>query len=392
MDLWWVGILLSLGSTFAGAFGNIMIKQSHNVHEIAQLPSTPPPETSKLIRRSWIYWFLGAVVFTIMLNASLNLAAMAFAAASLLSPFSAVAIVWNSFLSPCWLGESFTRRDVYGTALIVLGCLMSGIFAPHSDEQYLLAELLALFREPAFLVYGCVAAVLLVLLFAGSRSSRVLVRRLSSSSLPGLIVGNTNILGKSASELIAGAIEHLDGTAFLQLQSWLITTGAIFLPLINLYFLSRALAEFDAVTVVPVYISAIITSSFVSGGIYFQELMHLQLVNAVGLVTGVLIVVGGVVVLSSVPQGQSELKLLLTATEEGRVFPVDPTEVEDTAGLYKGTQSPKKCSSSCAMEAEMAALNRRPSMTQFEPAMPATDGILDGSKSTASPYLPPDQN
>ena len=61
-----------------------------------------------------------------------------------------------------------------------------------------------------------------------------------------MIVGNTNILTKSFSELLAQSLAHLDFSAYRHVASWLISIGALLLPLTNLYFLGRALKAFSA--------------------------------------------------------------------------------------------------------------------------------------------------
>ena len=96
-DLWYVGVMLMVLSTFFGALGNIFIKQSFNVTERADADSSLTPAARRHARLvSWAFWLLGAPVFTIVLGSMINVAAFAFAAQSLLSPFAATTIVWNT--------------------------------------------------------------------------------------------------------------------------------------------------------------------------------------------------------------------------------------------------------------------------------------------------------
>jgi hypothetical protein len=203
-DLWYVGVLMMVLSTFFGALGNVFIKQSFNVKATADADDSLSPAARRRARFvSWGFWLLGAPVFTIVLGSVINMAAMAFAAQSLLSPFAATTIVWNTVLAPCYLREKLTRRDLAGTVVVISGCLCAGIFAPHSTTTYTLDELLALYTAPGFVVYAIAVACLLALSLLGSRSPLTPVRRLCCSALPGMIVGNTNILAKSFSELLA---------------------------------------------------------------------------------------------------------------------------------------------------------------------------------------------
>ena len=249
-DLWYVGVLLMVLSTFFGALGNVCIKQSFNVQASADADSSLTPAARRRARLvSWAFWLLGAPVFTIVLGSAINVAAFAFAAQSLLSPFAATTIVWNTLLAPCCLHERLTRRDLAGTLVVVAGCVVAGASAPHSAATYTLDALLGLYTAPAFVAYAVAVAVVLAGACIGRRAtSRPAVRRLCASALPGVIVGNTNVLAKSLSELLAQCFAHQppDFSAYRHAASWLISLGALLLPLTNLYFLGRALEAFSA--------------------------------------------------------------------------------------------------------------------------------------------------
>ena len=125
----------------------------------------------------------------------MQVAAFAFAAQSLLSPFAATTIVWNTLLAPCCLRERLTRRDLAGTFVIVGGCVAAGASAPHSAATYTLDALLGLYAAPAFLAYAAAVAVVLAGACIGRRAAaRPALRRLCASTLPGVIVGNNNVL------------------------------------------------------------------------------------------------------------------------------------------------------------------------------------------------------
>ena len=365
-DLWYVGVLLMVLSTFFGALGNVCIKQSFNVEASADADSSLTPAARRRARLvSWAFWILGAPVFTIVLGAVMNVAAFAFAAQSLLSPFAATTIVWNSLLAPCCLRERLTRRDLAGTVVVVAGCALAGASAPHSAATYTLDELLRLYAAPAFIAYAVAVAVALGGACVGRRATAPpALRRLCASALPGLIVGNTNVLAKSLSELLAQCFAHTppDFSAYLHAASWypspgpgpdpgpspgpnprhnphpspspspkpepkpkpnrrLISLGALLLPLSNLYFLGRALEAFSASKVVPVYFSTIVLVSTCSGGIYFGELGGLGAGAATGLALGVLLVLCGVYLITSAggEKGGAEAEAGAEAEEDARV-------------------------------------------------------------------------
>ena len=74
-DLWYVGVLLMVLSTFFGALGNVCIKQSFNVEASADADSSLTPAARRRARLvSWAFWLLGAPVFTIVLGSAINVA------------------------------------------------------------------------------------------------------------------------------------------------------------------------------------------------------------------------------------------------------------------------------------------------------------------------------
>lgn len=250
-------------------------------------------------RISWIYFILGVVVCNAMFNVGLSAAALACASQSLLSPLVACQIMFNAILSPCLLGEPLTRGDIIGTALIILGCVISGIVAPKSEQHYSVQELVDNFHHTPFEIYLCVMAALVVVCFIGSRAPSLLVRRVCAPALPGAFVGNANIFAKGAAGLVEeGLKEH--SAAFLGHPiTYAICFFAAALPFAAIFFLNRALAQFDANLVVPTYISTLIVVSTVSGGIYFNELQQMSTADALGLAGGVALVVVGVCVQAS---------------------------------------------------------------------------------------------
>ena len=309
-NLWWLGVIFMVSSTIAGAFGGILIKKSHLVRQNRRL--------------SWIYWLIGIFAFQAMLNVGMSMAALAFAAQSLLSPLIACQIVFNAALAPCLLeGESLTWLDLVATALIVAGCVLAGIFAPHSDQHYTLHELLADFAKKPFLIYAAACTTLVVAAYMSSLQSRLpALQRISTATLPGFFVGNANIFAKVAASLVAGALQHGDWSPFTKPLPYIVLIVAPCMAATSLGFLNRALARYSATQVVPTYISTLIVVSTVSGGLFFGEFQRLRLGHALGLAAGVALVVCGVCVQASgarevtVPAEHSEaLARSFTSTE-----------------------------------------------------------------------------
>ena len=303
-SLWWLGITFMVGSTLAGALGGILIKLSHLVAaQKGAVILLTPDEVRQRRRRSWAYYLVGIIIFQACLNVGLSMAALAFAAQSLLSPLIACQIVFNALIQIPVLGEVLTCRDFIGTLLIVAGCVTSGIFAPHSEQHYELPELLRNFEKKPFVIYLIVMGSLSLLILICSRLPSYgcagVLRRVCASMLPGLCVGNANIFAKSAAGLAEEGLRDGDASALKHVSTYLICIAAAALPLLSLYFLTRALKSYSTSLVVPIYISTLIVVSTVSGGIYFGEIASMSTEASIGLACGVCLVVLGVCVQAS---------------------------------------------------------------------------------------------
>ena len=292
--LWVLGMVLMVASTVAGALGGILMKLSHTV-----LTGISTYDEQRRRRLSWMYFLLGAVACNGLLNAGLSAFALACAAQSLLSPLVACQIVFNAFLSRCILGEVLTRRDILGTVLIVAGCVLSGLCAPKSEQHYSLKELLHFFTRLPFVIFMAVTTALAIVAYLGSRSPALMLRRVCAAALPGSFVGLANIFAKSAASLVEEGFRKHDASALRRPLLYPIVAAAPALALGSIFFLNRALAQFRANLVVPTYISTLIVTSTLSGGIYFGELAQLSAGGAFGLAAGVSLVVIGVCVQAS---------------------------------------------------------------------------------------------
>jgi hypothetical protein len=99
-------------------------------------------------------WLLG--MFLVICNAFLDVAAFGFAPQSMLSPMGALTLVFNTVLAPKLLGETLSRRDIFGTAVIVAGTVITVSFAPRATPEYTVSIIRDLYMRFVVLVYGCV--------------------------------------------------------------------------------------------------------------------------------------------------------------------------------------------------------------------------------------------
>ncbi len=67
---------------------------------------------------------------------------------SLLAPLAALTLLWNMLFSTVLLKEELGKRDIAATFTIFFGTVLSVVFAKHSDPDYDVEILKALWFEP----------------------------------------------------------------------------------------------------------------------------------------------------------------------------------------------------------------------------------------------------
>lgn len=85
------------------------------------LTSDTPPQVEEGAYLSSPLWWLGLGMIAI--GEAGNFLSYGFAPASVVAPLGTVALIANVIFSPLILGESFTRRNLLGTGLAILGAV-----------------------------------------------------------------------------------------------------------------------------------------------------------------------------------------------------------------------------------------------------------------------------
>merc|ERR1719198_2366142 len=104
-------------------------------------------------------------------------------------------------------------------------------------------------------------AALALFVYVGAHAPPLLTRRVCAPVLPGILVGNANLFAKGASGLVIELVVHQHTSAFTDARAYLILAAAPVFAVASLCYLNRALAQFDASRVVPIYISSLIVTS-----------------------------------------------------------------------------------------------------------------------------------
>jgi hypothetical protein len=111
------------------------------------------------------YWLagLGLVIF----GSLGDFAALSMVAQSIVAPLASTTLVTNVIFAHFWLHEHVGRRELAGTALIIIGSTLAVVFGDHNTRSYTNDDLVSLIGGGWFLAYAilvfllCIAGLML---------------------------------------------------------------------------------------------------------------------------------------------------------------------------------------------------------------------------------------
>lgn len=265
-----MGVILTSLASLVGTVGKILFKVAHTAEARANLYDSHGDLAQAKHERlqSRLTWAAGAIGIMV-LNPVGDTAAYAFASQSMLVPFAALSIVWNTLCAPWLLHEKITKRDLFGTTIIVGGCTLVAVSSSHSPVVYTASSLAARFYAPwflAFVFFMCSAAALLCHLLS-TRHTGSIAHRIAAGALGGVIGGNLYLVKCTTLLLLMPRPRPW----WTYPGNYVVAAGAALSAGGGLMFLSRALSWYPAVTVIPVYQSSLIIFGCMSAAAFFDD-------------------------------------------------------------------------------------------------------------------------
>eukprot|EP00808_Paulinella_micropora_P007824 g54355.t1 len=232
--------------------------------------------------------FVASLLSVIVLNPVLDLLAYGYAAQSLLVPFTAQSIMWNTLLSPYVLKEHLTCRDWAGTLLILLGCTLTAVSGNKETQSYNEAQVLAHFDDPVFLGYFG-AMIALVLMLGYIIAFRQGPARKFACGVVGGVVGGNLYFVKSSSLLM-----NFGEGVWHELGTYIIIAATIVVPSSGLFLVNFALQRYPGVHVIPLYESSLIITGSVSAATWGKDWSHFEPWQYVVFPLGLICIVSGI--------------------------------------------------------------------------------------------------
>jgi len=272
-----IGIILGVLASMSGTAG----KQCMRYSELQRRKGTT---YSIFIGR--VALALG-LAFSAALGPLIDMGSYAFAPQSIIAPLGALDVVWNTLTAPFTLGETLTLRLSLGCCVIVAGALTSSLVGSHDPGDWDLESIQRILLRPTVVYYllalcGWLLFNITVLIPRSAEGPDKPwapgdhIRGLSLGMTAGSIAGNMFCV-KAFVEVCQASIRDNDPLYWAHWFPYGLFVGALVFALTNLYFLTKAMREYEALFMGAVFEGSLIISACVSGVVVFSELEVLEL-------------------------------------------------------------------------------------------------------------------
>ena len=337
----WLGVMASI-------IGSITLNLGINVQKLAFVRlARMPAETRGKIYCSPL-WILGFAIFLVG-NAG-DAVGLTFTAQSIITPLGSVSLVSNLLFAWLLVGEKLDKATVGATVLIILGVVAIVTSSNASCSSYTIDLLMGRFRQASFLIFAFFHISLLAGLWwythkmekkmaAGSEGLFHLTlrerfnMRLAYPIVASLFAAWTVLLVKGFGELLKVSFRS-GSTQFLRIETWLITVGFVLSCPLQIVYIQKGLAYFEAMYVVPIFSSCWSIGSISMGALFWGEFAEFAPWQFVVFFCGVLLVMVGIVLLQ---------QRKMDAEESAKVHPADAVELmaggDDVASMRGNAES-----------------------------------------------------
>ncbi|PYH97712.1 DUF803 domain protein [Aspergillus ellipticus CBS 707.79] len=313
-----VGVIVGLISTSLQAIGLTLQRKSHILEDEKHPYDLRRPPYKR--RR----WQLGMFMFVIanIVGSTIQITTLPL---PVLSTLQASGLVFNTIFATLILGEAFTRYSLVGTGLVCVGALLIAVFGAVGEPAHTLDQLLELLQRRNFVLWMAGTAVMVLVIYLGSRLLRFLaspsrskytsprgsymphlqlshgrvrlIRGLSYGMISGILSAHSLLLAKSAVELLVRTVVDRVNQ-FNRWQSWVILLAMIALALSQLFYLHRGLKLCSTSVLYPFVFCIYNIIAIIDGLIYFQQMSQLAGFHAGLISLGTIVLLGGVLCLS----------------------------------------------------------------------------------------------
>jgi len=258
IEAWILGVVLNL-------IGSVLFNLAVNLLKLVSDREKVGIKSSLFVQRiAWVVLVVGSLsCYT----------SFAFASSSLLASLGGAQLVSNLFFSRMHstaAGKGLTKYHCVASFLLVFGMTVCAIFASHDSNTYTNAEITLLYTAPAFLTLEVVLLALLIFnwFWIERRDRRIATAYAFSSA----VVGTQSTLhSKVLAEMLKDAFLSGNVSNFQTGLFYIVLLACLVTMSFWIYRLSRSLALFDGLVIIPLLQVAWVLSATLQGSVLFQE-------------------------------------------------------------------------------------------------------------------------
>ncbi|ORX50140.1 hypothetical protein DM01DRAFT_1325122 [Hesseltinella vesiculosa] len=310
-----IGVFVSLGASFMDALGLNILKLDH-VREGSKPTLARRGDCGRPLWHIGLYTYIASQLIgsTIALN---------YLKTQWVAPLGSVALIYNFIFAKILVGTNITRKDVFGTFVVVASVIwivvFGGMYNGEDPEASISLETLkTLFTRPIFIIYF---SILNVVTFCGlafavwcswlitERSKRMIFSAVSPKKMRklvglmfslegGLLASETLLLAKSGVKLFTLSVTS-QVNQFTDNISRFIVLALLVTAILQVYCLNTALKMYSSVVVVPVFYGTYTALGLVNTIIYLDEVGNYSGWTIALVFVGIGVLIYGVYLLSS---------------------------------------------------------------------------------------------
>jgi len=325
--LFLAGIAFSVLGTLASGSGKMTMRFSHMMRERG---------------RTCFHWILLGVslLFIVGVGPGCDIVSYIYASQSILSPFAAMTIVWTALFAPCSLGEKLQKQDILGMLLVISGVIISSLTGNQDEQDVKYEDIVRNANKPGFWAFMIVNHSLMFSFFGimfytrnvrfkiqepgqpvrylvedkfdpdkeydakqradilfEQRWRNSLLRRVAFCSAGGTMGGN-QFMAKCFSSVISNKFQPPGPSSGIALFAGVVSGTEIFL-------LNKAMARYEATTVIPMYQSILIVFGSISAAAFWGDWDNFEVWQFVVFPIALVVVIIGIIVLVTKPQRAS---------------------------------------------------------------------------------------
>lgn len=291
------------------------------------------------------------LALNIIIGPLIDMGSYAFAPQSVIAPLGGLDVVWNTLTAPFTLGETLTVRLFCGCVLITGGAIVTSLTGSHDSGEFTADGIKAILLRPAVVFYlmALGAWLLFNVLVLMPRSAAPKgqpwkagdrLRGLSLGMTAGSIAGNMFCV-KAFVEVVQDSIATKNGDAWLDWLPYGLFGAALFFAFSNLYFLTKAMREYEALFMGAVFEGSLIIAACVSGVVVFSELESLETWQVALYWVAIMGIVGGIYVVCTGSAAAPEAAKEDLNSEEGQA---EEQAAEQPGGEAEGGARPPRAS------------------------------------------------